>query len=269
MRRGPTRLWAVPVAVAMVGALTMADAALAADQGVTSQTISAPADAADHRFGFAAAVNSDGTIALVGAPGNNPPTGETGKAFVFTRHNGTWTQQAELTPSSSLPHDFFGGAVALNRNGDVAIVGAPGDFLSGAPGRAFIFTQKSGVWTQQAVLTGSGVGFEPGDVFGFSVGLDHSGHTAIVGAPGDSSDKGATYLFGLQSVSWTQEAKLPDPGNPTPINGDNFGFSVAVGLTASGNEALIGADQGGVAGGAAAGPGFAVTYPQRSGLRGP
>lgn len=256
---------------ALAGAVVvLAPAAhVAAGTGVMSQTIAAPSDATDYRFGFAVAVSSDGTIALIGAPGSNPPTAEAGKAYVFTRQNGgPWTEQAELTPSPSTANDFFGGAVALSRDGRTAIVGASGTYISAAtPGSAFIFTQNAGVWTQRAHLTGD----TSGDFFGFSVALDWGGSTAAVGAPSDNTDEGAAYLFADPAGTWTQQAKLTDPGRtpmpPTP--GDNFGFSLGLGLTSSGQEVLIGADQGGTAGNSAVGQGFADTYLHSAGVWGP
>src|SRR5207248_5442376 len=163
----------------------------------------------------------------------------------------------------SVPDDFFGGAVALSRDGKVALVGAPGNFLSLArPGAAFVFKLTDGGWTQQAMLTGAD---DPGDFFGFSVALDHGGHKALVGAPNEIGDEGAAYVFAQQDGNWPQQARLADPGKPVAIPGDNFGFSVA--MPGNGQVALVGADQGGTAGATtAAGTGFAEIYSQGGGV---
>ena len=190
------------VSVVAGGALLTQASAVHAAAGVTTQTITAPTAAAADRFGFAAGISGDGKTAVVGAPGTNPPTaGDVGKAFVFTRKDGTWSLPQQLVPTPSLPQDFFGGAVSLSRDGHVALVGAPGNlFGSGqfnqqaSPGAAFIFTEHDGQWTQQAMLTASPAGL-PGDSFGYSVALSSDGHEALVGAVGESGIEGAAYLF--------------------------------------------------------------------------
>src|SRR2546430_3140667 len=93
----------VPTALLFIGGLA-APAAVAAT-GVQRQIIPSPIDAAGNRFGFAAALNDDnGTVALVGAPGTNPPTPlNTGKALVFTHQGAMWPEQQELVPNTSPP----------------------------------------------------------------------------------------------------------------------------------------------------------------------
>jgi hypothetical protein len=237
-------------------ALSMTTPAYAA-QKVQTQTLPSPSStAAGNRLGFAVALSGDGNTALVGAPGTNPPTNTAGQAFIYTRCGGSWTLQQQLVPnlsSTAQQNDFFGGAVALNQNGTVAIVAATG--TSPASGTAFIFTRLGNHWSQQAKLTGSSTS---GDEFGFSVALNGLGNVALVGAPGENSDMGAVYVFTQQANAWVR-TKLTDPGNPTPTAGDSFGFSVA--LSSLGNVALIGADQYGYT--PANGNGFAEMYVQR------
>jgi len=72
--------------------------------------------------------------------------------------------------------------------------------------------------------------------FGHTVGI--SGATAIVGAPGTSSNQGAAYLYVRgKTGAWpvAPSATLVDPAS---TNGDDFGVAVAV----SGRYAIVGAD---------------------------
>jgi FG-GAP repeat protein/centrosomal CEP192-like protein len=185
-------------------------------------------------FGRSVAVS--GSTAVVGAPrhmvGANT---DQGMAYVFVRSGGTWSQQAELTASDGAAFDQFGFSVALN--GSTAIVGAPGLIGQSIPasnGRAYVFVDSGGTWSQQAELTASDGKLT--DLFGISVALD--GSTAVVGAPehsvGSNFRQGAAYVFVDSSGTWSQQAEL------TALDGaaqDLFGRSAAV----SGATALVGA----------------------------
>ena len=65
------------------------------------------------------------------------------------------------------------------------------------------------------------------DEFGYSVATD--GNTAVVGAPGSTSNAGAAYVFVFTEADddgvWSQAAKLTAP---VPTTGDKFGTSVAI-----------------------------------------
>lgn len=82
----------------------------------------------------------DGDTALVGADQGDKPGGQTvGRAYVFTRADGEWTQQARLAAEGG-DSEFFGWAVALD--GDTAVISAR---MTG-PGRgeAYVFTRADG-----------------------------------------------------------------------------------------------------------------------------
>ncbi len=81
--------------------------------------------------------------------------------------------------------------------------------------------------------------------FGRSVALSADGNTALVGAPRDSGEVGAVWVFTRTGSTWTPQAKLT--GGDDESGAGRFGRSVA--LSADGNTALIGAPNGG--GGAA------------------
>jgi hypothetical protein len=70
------------------------------------------------------------------------------------------------------------------------------------------------------------------DTFGYSVAI--SGSTAVVGATGKNSYKGAAYVFVRSGATWTQQAELTASGAEP---WDVFGNSVAI----SGSTALVGA----------------------------
>jgi hypothetical protein len=96
-------------------------------------------------FGVRSAISGDGNTIVVGAPnedggsrginGNqkDDANAESGAAYVFTRSGGNWTQQAYVKSSNSRAYDLFGSSVAINRDGSLIAVGAPGED-SGAKG---------------------------------------------------------------------------------------------------------------------------------------
>jgi hypothetical protein len=93
-----------------------------------------------------------------------------------------------------------------------------------------LLSNKGGNWLQiQKLLASDGVS---DDFFGYSVFV--SGDTALIGAPGCDSIKGATYVFTISGSNWTQQAKLTASDG---VAHDRFGWSVSV----SGDTALIGA----------------------------
>jgi ELWxxDGT repeat protein len=188
--------------------------------------------AQDDNFGTAVAIDDD--IALIGALRNQDAGFGTGSAYVFARENGVWGQQAKLLASDATSGSAFGNAVALDAG--TALIGAFGD--EEARGAAYVFTENSGTWSEQAKLIGadsrSSSGF--GDQLGIAVALD--GDTAVIGANYDSDGPlfraGSAYIFTRADGTWTQQAKLlPD----TPASEDFFGRTVAI----DGNTVLLGA----------------------------
>jgi MBG domain (YGX type)/FG-GAP repeat len=134
----------------------------------------------------------------------------------------------------------LGQSVALSRNGNTALVGAPG-FQNGK-GEVRVYTRQlnnSSKWNLLTVISGAGAG----DHFGWSVALNGNGKRALVGAPdrkvGAQADAGAAELFRRISSPpfWLLIKKLSlGTGART---GDHFGWSVA--LNNSGKTALVGA----------------------------
>jgi phosphodiesterase/alkaline phosphatase D-like protein len=132
----------------------------------------------------------------------------------------------------------FGQSIALSADGDTALVGAP--TAGGGAGAVLVFTRTGSTWTQRAELTPAS-GEEIGDgAFGTSVALSSEGNTAVIGAPADSLDAGAVWVFTRSSEgAWTQQgAKLTPAVGEESLTGA-FGSSVA--LSKDGAIALIGA----------------------------
>jgi hypothetical protein len=224
------------------------------------------AEYADH-FGWSVAVFGD-TVVVGAKDERSTATGingnqsidvvhGSGAAYVFVRSGTTWTQQAYLKASNSLPSHQFGRSVAVW--GDTVVVGALGDrsaatgvngnqsdFAAGFSGAAYVFVRDGTTWSQQAYLKASNTGVN--DLFGVAVAI--AGDTVVVGAYGEdsaatgvngdqasnaASNSGAAYVFVRSGTTWTQQAYLK--ASNTEVD-DLFGSAVAV----WGDTVVVGAE---------------------------
>ena len=186
----------------------------------TQQAILAHSDATEgDSFGSSVAVSEDTVV--VGAYGSDDAGYDSGSIYVFTRSDGSWTQQAKLTALDAAREDQFGRSVTAFE--DTVVVGAPGNSDAGRnSGSAYVFERSNGIWTQQAKLTAPDAAFL--DRFGGAVAV--SGDTAVVGANRDDDagiDSGSAYVFTRSGGLWTLQSKL------TASDAERlFGESVAV-----------------------------------------
>ena len=196
------------------------------------------------------ALNTDGSLAIVGAE-SHTAGGEAdgGAAYVFSRNGSGYAQTAELTASDAKPGDALGYSVALSADGSTLLVGAPGRSGGGA---AYIFSQNDSGYTQGAELrAGNGA---TGDGFGYSVALSTDGSIALVGAVYSvvqNTPSGAAFIFSRGSAGYTQTAELTASD---PTGTDYFGSGVA--LSADGTSALVGAPLHAVSDGSIAGAAY-------------
>ncbi len=237
------RLQRLLIALAVTASLVVAGAATS----VSSVMADEPSEEPQAEFtgavgyGFAAAVSTDGSTAVVGQLGDSTSADVPGVAHVLTFDGSEWTQQTELTASDPSYDMLFGNAVAVSADGNTVIIGDPGECGYGLEncehGAAYVFVRDGPTWTQQAELRGG-----PG--FGGAVALSSDGDTALVGA-GLSGSYGFSFavggnapptLFSRSGTTWTQETTLSASDAPSEF--DNFGHSVA--LSADGHTALIG-----------------------------
>jgi hypothetical protein len=185
--------------------------------------------------GSSVALSSDGNTLVIGAFHDS---NFTGAAYVFTRSNGVWTQQAKLvaTGATGTSGDSQGASVSLSSDGNTLVVGVPTD--GDDVGAAYVFTRSNGTWTQQAKLVSTD---KVGNALGSSVSVSGDGNTVAAGAPDDNNNAGfagvgATYVFTRSNGVWAQQAKL--------IGTNSVGFSAqgrSVSLSSDGNLLAVGA----------------------------
>lgn len=209
-------------------------------------TITASDASASAQFGNVA-LSSDGTMALVGAPGAE-------KAYFFSQSGGNWTQTQTVSDPVT-GNGQFGSAVALSGDGHTALVGAKNTTVAGGiygtnAGQAYAYTFDNGAWGAPQTIanpdnsdTGSGStqGFD--EYFGTAVALSADGNTAMVtairGVTGDS--KGKAFMFARSGTSWTETKEVDDP--PSAQN-DHFGISAT--LSTDGSTAFVGSYWGSI-----------------------
>lgn len=219
---------------------------------------------------FGSAVDISGTTIVVSAPGEdsnatgvdgnqaNDSAPNSGAAYVFTRENNAWSQQAYIKASNTAGQTSFGHSVALEgdqlaisspreRSGSTGIDGPQDNNDAPNSGAVYIFARSNGTWSQQSYIKASNA--ESLDRFGSA--MDWHGDLLAVsatdepsnaaGVDGDQTDNslekaGAVYLFRQTNGVWTQEAYLKASN---PDIDDEFGGAVAV----WGDLVVVGADR--------------------------
>lgn len=152
-------------------------------------------DAAPEVF-FAYDVAISGDTAVISAVEDDDGGERAGAAYVFERNAGgpnNWGQVKKLLASDPVPYDSFGENVAIA--GNVTLVGAKWDDDVGSEsGSVYIFHRNAGgpgQWGQVDEFHAPYDNFY--ERFGFDVAID--GETSIVGAPADTANTGAGWIF--------------------------------------------------------------------------
>lgn len=212
---------------------------------------------ADDLFGIDVAI--DGDTAVIGAVNEDSKensingnqldntAADAGAAYVFTRMNTKWSQQAYLKASNTDANDQFGSSVGIFAN--TIVIGAPfetspatgvnGNELTNTPrfaGAVYVFERTGATWSKSTYLKASNSINSP--QFGWDVAIAKD--SILVGAISDSSNAvgingdpinrlasaaGAAYLFLRSGATWIQDAYLK-PSNTDA--GDSFGVNVGI-----------------------------------------
>lgn len=166
---------------------------------------------------FGAAVALVGDWYVVGSPGDDSPSYNSGKVRVYSIASGALVHEFSVPANSG--EAALGTAVSVA--GNVLAVGAPGMLVGGVnSGAVLLFDLSNGA----LLRTVENPTPAAGDLFGRTVALE--GNHLIVGAPLDdtlASDNGAAYVFNATTGALAQTLT-----NPSTAAGDQFGFSVAV-----------------------------------------
>jgi hypothetical protein len=179
-------------------------------------------------FGAAVALSGDGNTALIGA--NNEGLGA-GAAYVFVREGSTWHEVQKLEPPGRTSRAKFGWSVAISRDGQTALIGAPQQGTN--EGSDWVYHRNGEVWEEQAQLNAGEPGAE--NRFGWSVALSADGSTVLTGGWGAGETDGRAWAFTREGSTWTQQGPPLAPSDPT--GHPEFGWAVA--LSDDDNTGLI------------------------------
>ncbi len=147
--------------------------------GTWGQIVSVTSGVASGNFGNSVSLSADGSVALIGASGEN---GGDGAAYIYQNVDGTWTQMARL--ASGVAGGDFGVSVSLSSDGTIALIGADYE------GAAYIYQNSAGTWGQTARMANGLVN----SAFGQSVSLNTNGTVAAVADPNGNSSDGIVYI---------------------------------------------------------------------------
>ena len=183
---------------------------------------------------FGSSVFVLGNTAVIGSNGNtHNGVRFCGAAYVFTRRDGVWTEQAKLTASDAGKADRFGTAVSMSEK--TILVGAPFRDTEAKidAGAAYTFRFDGKTWKEQGKLFPKDT--QKGHKFGTGVAM--TPNIALIGAPWDDDvqvGSGATYSFVRADGVWQEKEKVI----PHDVGEDyHFGYSVNVSL----NTAVVSA----------------------------
>lgn len=160
----------------------------------------------EETFGFSVAIS--GTLALVGAPGNDAVANNAGAAYLYDLATG----QVALSWLGSTAYAGFGTCVAMDGTEGLVTANSVG---GGTPRYASLIDLESG--NEIAHLVPDSSGF----LGGYGHSADLRGGIAVVGDYSDSS-AGCVYIY--DAASGDRLHKLLKPGGGF---GDSFGWSVA------------------------------------------
>jgi hypothetical protein len=194
-----------------------------AASGSLLHTLNNPAPAATDLFGWSVSMSANQMLAA--APLDDSGAADTGSVYLFDA--ATANLLHTLNNPTPAVNDGFGNAVSLS--GNRVLVGALNDDTGATDaGSAYLFDT-----TGNLLRTFNNPTPAPVDLFGYAVSL--SGDRVLVGTPFDST--GGTYAGSAYLYDGPTGKLLNTLTNPTPANGDQFGYAVSV----SGERMLVGA----------------------------
>ena len=199
-----------------------------------AKLLASDGEASDH-FGASLAISDDGSCLLVGAPFKIETGTQSGAAYVFRFNGEHWVEEKKLLPSNGAASERFGHCVAFNATATLAVIGVYNDTAT-TIGQAYIFRYNGSDWVEEAVLSPSDGAID--DCFGYSVAINDTGDTLLVGAVKKEYNGvvcGSVYVFRNTGTQWIENSKLP---NSQLSAGCQFGHSVS--LNAVGDVALVG-----------------------------
>lgn len=203
-----------------VAGLTLAIGVESASAQTFTHDAEVTPDVPDAGGQYGLALDIDGPLLAVGAPG---VADNRGSVYLHLESGGRWNQVAEIVPSDVVASSLFGADVVLE--GGTLAVGA---YHHQGAGAVYLFQGQGSQWSERQVLTPS-TGLR-GEGFGRDIALDGdllavSAKAGCVGCP----EFGAVYVFHREGSQWVESARLvPDDVAVGDAFGDAVGLSNGV-----------------------------------------
>ena len=149
-----------------------------------------------------------------------------GQANVYEYNGSTWT--IILLTRNRVHSDEYGWSLALNSAGNTFVVGAPGNKnYSGVNPYVRVYSEQDGVWSRK----GSDITSLFNDAFGYSVDINHTGDTIVIGAqlginPTNNLNTGYVCVYTYQGNEWTLKGPIVYP--PASTGFSRFGSNVKI-----------------------------------------
>lgn len=208
------------------------------------------------------AYQEDSNAQGINGDSTNNLASNSGAVYLFEFDGNHWSQTAYIKPSNSDANDWFGYALSLSGDGNTLAVGAYREDSSATgingvelnnssrdSGAVYLFRYASNAWQQQAYIKASVN--DADDRFGYSLSVDDTGNTVVVGAYREdsaatgidadandnfASDSGAAYVFHYDNSAWQQTAFIKASNAEIA---DAFGSAVS--MSGDGASLVIGA----------------------------
>lgn len=186
-------------------------------------------------FGYSVAMNSDGSLVIVGAVQKNT---NRGAAYIFHNNFGTWTELQILQDPNGASNYYFGCSVSMSEDGAWIVIGSYADnTFANSSGSAIIFSYSGSNWVYSAKYGAQDSAAS--DLFGICVAINGLGNYFIVGAYLDDdagTSSGSAYIFYRAGDNWFFQTKITASDAATD---DNFGRCVS--MNRDGNIAIVSA----------------------------
>ncbi|MEM9025671.1 MAG: hypothetical protein AAGB06_01925, partial [Verrucomicrobiota bacterium] len=200
---------------------------LSDDSWIEMQTLSGVEDS---NFGFTLSIDVNNL--LIGAPQEDAPRTDSGRAYIYQFDGASWLEDATLDAGDGGNSIFFGSSIGID--GDLAAVGVPDDHDNGlASGSVYVFRKIGGDWLEEDKLLASDG--KASHEFGYVVAVD--ANTILIGDPLDSlvdNNNGSAYVYTFSNDAWSEQQKITASDGAA---NDNFGTSVDI----FGDTAFVGA----------------------------
>jgi len=180
-------------------------------------------EAAGDYSGRSVSLNSDGTILVIGAYGNDGNGADAGHVRVYEWNGASWDQKGSDIDGEAAG-DFFGTFTTLNGDGTILAIGAHSNDGNGADaGHVRVYEWNGAAWIQK----GSDIdGEAAGDFSGIS-SLSNDGNILAIGAftnDGNGIDAGHVRVFQWTGAVWDQMGSDIEGA----VADDRFGRSVSL-----------------------------------------